>query len=73
MTMNFVEIGERLRAYRIGAGLSPDDVAEQLNISRSALYKYEKGGALKLETMERLARLLDVSVPALFGVGVEYF
>jgi transcriptional regulator with XRE-family HTH domain len=73
MAMNFVEIGERLRAYRIGAGLSPDDVAEQLNISRSALYKYEKGGALKLETMERLARLLDVSVPALLGVGVEYF
>ncbi|MDB5598365.1 MAG: helix-turn-helix transcriptional regulator [Xanthobacteraceae bacterium] len=73
MAINFIEIGERLRAYRIGAGLSPEDVAQQLGISRAALYKYEKGGVIKLETIESLAQLLGVSVPSLLGVGVEYF
>ncbi|MEP9379082.1 helix-turn-helix transcriptional regulator [Aquabacter sp. CN5-332] len=73
MAIDFVEIGERLRAYRMGAGLTPEDVAQQLEISRAALYKYEKGGVIKLETIEKLAQLLKVSVPSLLGVGVEYF
>jgi transcriptional regulator with XRE-family HTH domain len=71
--INFVEIGERLRAYRLGEGLAPDDVARKLGISRAALYNYEKGSVIKLETIEKLADLLNVSVPSLLGVGVEYF
>jgi transcriptional regulator with XRE-family HTH domain len=71
--INFVEIGERLRAYRLGEGLAPEDVAKRLDISRGALYNYEKGGVIKLETIETLALLLKVSVPSLLGVGVEYF
>ena len=73
MATKFEEIGQRLRAYRMGAGLAPERVAEQLGISRAALYNYEKGGVIKLETIERLAQLLGVSVPSLLGVGVEYF
>lgn len=73
MGINFVEIGERLRAYRLGESLAPEDVARQLGISRAALYNYEKGGVIKLETIEKLAELLNVSVPSLLGVGVEYF
>ena len=73
MPIDFVEIGQRLRAYRMGAGLSPEDVAERLQISRAALYKYEKGEVIKLDTIERLAELLGISIPALLGVGVEYF
>jgi len=73
MAINFVEIGERLRAYRMGANLSTDEVAEQLQISRAALYKYEKGSVIKLETIEKVADLLGVSVQSLLGVGVEYF
>lgn len=73
MAFNFVEIGERLRAYRMGEGLTPEDVAKQLGISRGALYNYEKGEVIKLETIEKLAELLKVSIPSLLGVGVEYF
>lgn len=73
MAINFIEIGERLRDYRLGADLSPDDVAQRLGISRAALYKYEKGDVIKLETIEKLAQLLNVSLPSLLGVGVEYF
>jgi transcriptional regulator with XRE-family HTH domain len=70
---DFAEIGERVRAYRMGAGLTPECVAQQLEISRAALYKYEKGGVIKLETIEKVAQLLNISVPTLLGVGVEYF
>ncbi|MDB5631868.1 MAG: helix-turn-helix transcriptional regulator [Tardiphaga sp.] len=74
MTIDYFQVGQRLRAYRVGAGLSPDQAAEQLGISRAALYNYEKGeGPVKLETLERIAELLDTSLPSILGVGTEYF
>ena len=73
MAFDFVEIGDRLRAYRLGEGLTPEAVAKQLGISRGALYNYEKGEVIKLDTIEKLAQLLKVSIPSLLGVGVEYF
>ena len=54
--------------------MSPEQVAERLEISRAALYNYEKGeGPVKLETLERIAELLDTSLPSILGVGTEYF
>jgi len=54
--------------------LSPEQVAQQLDISRAALYNYEKGeGPVKLETLERIAELLKTSLPSILGVGTEYF
>jgi len=73
MAVNFKQIGQRLRAYRMGANLSPEQVADRLGISRAALYKYEKGGVIKLETLERLSQLLGVSATSLLGSGAEYF
>jgi transcriptional regulator with XRE-family HTH domain len=73
MAIDFEHLGERLRAYRLGSGMSPEEVARRLGISRAALYKYEKGEVIKLDTIERLADLLKVSLPSLLGVGVEYF
>ena len=35
-------------------------------------YRFEKGELAKIETLEKLAELLSVSVPTLLGVGVEY-
>lgn len=72
MTFRFEEIGERLRAYRMGSGLSAEEVAQRLRISRAALYRYEKGELTKIETIARLSELLNVSIPSLLGVGVEY-
>jgi transcriptional regulator with XRE-family HTH domain len=73
VAVNFKQIGQRLRAYRMGANLTPEQVANRLGISRAALYKYEKGGVIKFETIERLAKLLGVSVTSLLGPGIEYF
>src|SRR4051794_11229918 len=73
MAVDSKQIGQRLRAYRMGANLTPEQVADRLGISRAALYKYEKGGVIKLETLERLSKLLGISTTSLLGSGVEYF
>jgi transcriptional regulator with XRE-family HTH domain len=72
MAFRYDEIGQRLKAYRLGSGLSADEIAKQIGISRTALYRFEKGELAKIETLERLAELLGVSVPTLLGVGIEY-
>lgn len=72
MAIRFDDIGNRLKAFRLGSGLSADEIASRLRISRTALYRYEKGDVAKIESLESLSELLDVSVPTLLGVGVEY-
>ena len=72
-SIDYAELGCRLRAYRIGASLLADEVAERLGISRAALYRMEQGKIVKIETLERLAQLLDTSLASLLGVEVEYY
>ena len=72
MTIIYEEIGQRLRAYRLGSGLSADELAKKIGISRTALYKFEQGELAKIDTLEKLAELLGVSIPTLLGVGIEY-
>ena len=72
MAVRFDDIANRLKAFRLGSGLSADEIASRLGISRTALYRFEKGELVKIETLEKLAELLSVSVPTLLGVGVEY-
>ena len=72
-SIDYAALGDRLRAYRIGASLLAEDVAEQLGISRAVVYRMEKGEIVKIETLERLAALLDTSLASLLGVEVEYY
>ncbi|MFO0404510.1 MAG: helix-turn-helix domain-containing protein, partial [Alphaproteobacteria bacterium] len=71
--MRFDEIGQQLRNYRLESGLKADEIAARLGISRAALYRYEKGEVIKLDTIRRLAEMLQVSPLALLGIGVDYF
>jgi len=73
MAIRFDQIGERLKAYRLGHGLSADDLAARLGISRAAVYRIEGGGVVKIETLERLAAVLETTVASLLGAGVEYY
>lgn len=70
--VNFVELGARLRAHRLGRALSPEDLAARLGISRAALYRAEKGEIAKIEMLTAIADELQVSLPSLLGVGIEY-
>lgn len=72
MPPRYDDIGHRLKAFRLGSGLSAEEVAKRIGISRTALYRFEKGEVVKIDTLERLAELLQVSLPTLLGVGVEY-
>jgi len=72
-SIDYAALGDRLKAYRIGASLQAEDVAERLGVSRAAVYRMEKGEIIKIETLERLAPLLGTSVASLLGVEVEYY
>ena len=71
--MRFTEIGQQLRAYRLESGLRAEEIAARLGVSRAALYRYEKGEVIKLDTVKRLAELLKISPLSLLGIGVEYY
>src|SRR3954469_15182159 len=72
MAVRFDDIGNRLKAFRLASGLSADEIARRLGISRAAVYRFERGELVKIETLENLSELLGVSIPTLLGVGVEY-
>ena len=73
MSMRFTEIGQQLRAFRLESGLRAEEIAARLGVSRAALYRYEKGEVIKLDTIKRLAELLKISPLSLLGIGVEYY
>ena len=73
MSMRFNEIGQQLRAFRLESGLRAEEIAARLGVSRAALYRYEKGEVIKLDTVKRLAELLNLSPLTLLGIGVEYY
>src|ERR1700739_2710861 len=73
ISMRFNEIGQQLRAYRMESGLKAEEISARLGVSRAALYRYEKGEVIKLDTVNRLAELLKISPLTLLGIGVEYY
>src|SRR6185437_1439965 len=66
MSAQWEEIGNRLRAYRLGKNFTASDMAERIGVSRAALYRLEKGELVKIETLEKLADLLEISLPSRF-------
>lgn len=73
MPPRFKDIGERLKAYRLGAQLTADEVGKQLGLSRAAVYRIETGDVVKIETLEKLASILGTSTASLLGVDIEYY
>ncbi|HEX4408891.1 MAG TPA: helix-turn-helix transcriptional regulator [Xanthobacteraceae bacterium] len=73
MADDFKAVGRRLKAHRLGLGLTADTIAERLGISRAAVYRIESGSVVKVETLEKLAEVLDCSLASLLGAGVEYY
>lgn len=56
----------------MGRGLTPEEVAARIGISRAALYRAEQGQIPKIETLAGIADVLETSLATLLGVGVEY-
>lgn len=62
-------VGERMKARRKSLGISADKVAEALGVSRSTIFRYEKGDIEKVpsEQLEPIADVLNTSVGYLMG------
>lgn len=61
--------GERMRARRKDLGLSAEDVAKMLNVSRATIYRYEKGDIEKVpgQVLEPLSYALHTTPAYLMG------
>lgn len=65
-------LGKKLKEARKQAGLSQEQLAEKLGISRSAVAKWETdGGMPDIDNLKILSRLLDVSIDYLVDNGEE--
>ena len=65
-------IGEKIREYRIKAGLTQKSLGESCGIAEPTIRKYELGILNpKIETVKKIASALGVSVPDI--MGWEYF
>lgn len=63
-------LGEKIREARKNCGLSQEQLAERMCVSRSAIAKWETGkGMPDIENLRSLSKLLQVSVDALLDEG----
>jgi transcriptional regulator with XRE-family HTH domain len=62
------QVGESIRAHRLIAGLSQNDLAKQLGVSFQQVQKYEKGAnRIGAGRLPRIAELLNIPIGALFA------
>lgn len=64
MVFNAAEVGERLRDLRIERGLTQEQVAKEINISRSLVSNIEYGNRLNINNI--------VSLCVLYGVSLDH-
>ena len=63
-----MDFGEKLKALRTERGLTQEQLAARLYVSRTAVSKWETGGGSpNLDSLQPLARLFDVSVDDLLS------
>ena len=69
-----MDFGEKLKALRTERGLTQEQLAARLYVSRTAVSKWETGGGSPiLDSLQAVARLFDVSVDALLGYCFRHF
>ena len=63
-----MELNEKIKKYRKEAGLSQEDLASKIYVSRTLVTKYESGSAFPTqENLEKIAIALDVKVEDLLS------
>lgn len=63
-----MELNEKIRKYRKEAGLSQEDLAGKIYVSRTLITKYESGSAFPTqENLEKIAAALNVEVEDLLS------
>lgn len=67
---NPTEVAERIAERRLQLQLSQQQLADRLGVKQSCIAQYERRGAIKLATIEQLARELQCS-PVWLAWGVS--
>lgn len=64
-----IKVGERIKTRRKELKISADDIANKLGVSRSTIFRYEKGDIEKMptETLNEIARILHTTPQSLMG------
>lgn len=61
--------GDRLRALRQELGLSQEEIAKKIGVSRPAYVNYEQGKSRPVRKLEQLATLFNVSSDYIMGIS----
>lgn len=64
-----IEVGRRLRTFRLQRGLSQEKLADQLGVTFQQVQKYEKGtNRIAAGRLQRIAEILDMPITEFFAV-----
>lgn len=62
-----IEVGRRVRAFRLQKGLSQEKLADQLGVTFQQVQKYEKGtNRVAAGRLQRIAEILEVPITDFF-------
>lgn len=65
-------LGEKLKGYRKAAGLSQEQLAEKLSVSRQAITKWESDkGIPDIHNLQAISKLFNVSLDSLLAMDEE--
>ena len=66
----FMEFNEKLRELRKQKGLTQEELAEAIYVSRTAISKWESGrGYPNIDSLKAIARVFSLSIVVIFGGG----
>ena len=60
-------IGEQIKKFRIERGITQDRLGQLVGVTTQAVSRWERGGTPDAEILPELAKILGVSIDALFG------
>lgn len=67
--IDFVKVGMRISEYRRAMGLSQEELADKLFVTRQALSKWENGTSVpSIDTLCELSRIFGVSFEEILGL-----
>ncbi len=67
--IDFVKVGGRIAEYRRSAGMSQEELAERLFVTRQALSKWENGTSVpSIDTLCEISKIFAVSFEEILGL-----
>jgi transcriptional regulator with XRE-family HTH domain len=62
-----MKVNEVIRRLREDKGLTQQNIADELGVENGTVIRWEKGGNIKSENLERIAKVLGVTVTDIYS------